>query len=64
MLFQNILEQSNEILNTLYWVLGIGVAWIVLRLIFKIAKKVFAIGCFGIIFLGLGYMLLSWMQVI
>lgn len=64
MLFQKILAQSNEILDILYWVLGIGVAWIVLRLIFKIAKKVFAIGCFGIIFLGLGYMLLSWLQVI
>jgi len=63
MLFQRILDQSNEILNILYWILGIGVAWIVLRFIFKVAKKVFAIGCFGIIAIGLLLMLLDWLQV-
>jgi hypothetical protein len=63
MLLEQILNQSNEILNTLYWVLGIGVAWIVLRFIFKLAKKVFAIGCFGIIAVGLAFMLLDWLQV-
>jgi hypothetical protein len=63
MLFERILDQSNEILNILYWVLGIGVAWIVLRFIFKLAKKVFAIGCFGIIAIGVLLMLLDWLQV-
>jgi hypothetical protein len=63
MLFERILDQSNEILNILYWILGIGVAWIVLRFIFKMAKKVFAIGCFGIIAIGLFLMLLDWLQV-
>ena len=63
MLFERILDQSNEILDILYWVLGIGIAWIVLRFIFKLAKKVFTIGCFGIIILGLIMILLDWLQV-
>ena len=63
MLFERILDQSNEILNILYWVLGIGISWIVLRFIFKLAKKVFTIGCFGIIILGLIMILLDWLQV-
>jgi hypothetical protein len=64
MLLQKMLEQSNEILNTLYWVLGIGVAWIILRFVFKLAKRVFFIGCFGILAIGLAFMLLNWLQVL
>lgn len=63
MLFERILDQSNEILNILFWILGIGVAWIVLKFIFKLAKKVFTVGCFGIIALGLVLMILDWLKV-
>jgi hypothetical protein len=64
MLLQNFLEQSDEILDILYWVLGIGAAWIVLRFVFKLAKKVFTIGCIGILVVGLAFMLLNWLQVL
>ena len=43
---------TPETLNTIYIVLGIAVAWVVLRFVLKLAKKIFAIGCFGIIVLG------------
>ena len=64
MLLRNFLEQSDEILDILYWILGIGAAWIVLRFILKIAKKVFTIGCIGILVVGFAFMLLNWLQVL
>ena len=64
MLLRNFLEQSDEILDILYWILGIGAAWIVLRFVFKLAKKVFMIGCFGIVVVGLAFMLLNWLEVL
>lgn len=43
---------SPDTINIIYIVLGVAVAWVVLRFILKLAKKIFAIGCFGIILLG------------
>ncbi len=43
---------NGDTLNILYIVLAVGVGWIVLRLILKLARRIFAIGCFAIVIIG------------
>lgn len=43
---------NGDILNILYIVLAVGVGWIVLRSILKLARRIFAIGCFAIVIIG------------
>lgn len=44
---------NGDIQNILYIVLAVGVGWIVLRVILKLARKIFAIGCFAIVIIGI-----------
>ncbi len=53
---------NPEILNTLYLILAIGVGWILLRFIFKLARKAFSIGCFAIVFIGIVLVAMQFIQ--
>ena len=44
---------NGDIQNILNIVLAVGVGWIVLRVILKLARKIFAIGCFAIVIIGI-----------
>lgn len=47
------LEKLNpDILNTIYIILAVGVGWIVLRFVLKLAGKVFKLGCLAIVVIG------------
>ncbi|MFN2145913.1 MAG: hypothetical protein ACK2T7_11230 [Anaerolineales bacterium] len=41
-----------EILHVLYIILAVGVGWIVLRFLLKLASKVFQLGCMAIVVIG------------
>lgn len=43
----------TQFVPILLLILGLGVAWIVVRFVFKLAMRVFVLGCLGIIVLGL-----------
>jgi hypothetical protein len=43
----------NQLIPVILLVLGLGVAWLVVRFVFKLAMRAFVLGCVGIIFLGL-----------
>jgi hypothetical protein len=43
---------NPDFLNKLYIILAVGIGWIVLRLILRVARKIFAIGCFAIVIIG------------
>jgi hypothetical protein len=43
---------NPELLNILYIILAVGIGWIVLRLLLKLASKVFQIGCLAIVVIG------------
>jgi len=42
-----------ELLQTLYLILAIGLGWIALRFILKLARKIFMTGCVSIVLFGL-----------
>ena len=44
---------NPELLNTLYLILAIGLGWIALRFILKLARKIFMLGCVSIVLFGL-----------
>jgi len=44
---------NPELYQTLYLILVIGLGWIALRFILKLARKIFMIGCVSILLLGL-----------
>jgi len=48
--FQELL--NPETLNILYIILAVGVGWIVLRFLLKLAGKVFKLGCLAIVVIG------------
>lgn len=43
---------NPQVLNTLYIILAVGVGWIVLRFVLKLAGKVFRLGCLAIVVIG------------
>jgi hypothetical protein len=36
---------NSELVNIVYLILAIGLGWIILRFILKLARKIFMIGC-------------------
>ncbi len=54
--------QGFQIPSIVIWIAAIGVAWVGLRLIFRLARKVFAWGCFGIIVLGFVLVFIQYFQ--
>ena len=44
---------NPELQQTLYLILAIGLGWIALRFLLKLARKIFMIGCVSILLLGL-----------
>ena len=44
---------NSELVNIVYLILAIGLGWIVLRFILKLARKIFMIGCISIVLFGL-----------
>jgi len=44
---------NPELHQTLYLILAIGLGWIALRVLLKLARKIFMIGCVSILLLGL-----------
>ena len=53
---------NPDLMNTIYWILAIGVGWIVLRFLFKLAKKIFAVGCFAIIVIAVLLVVAQYIQ--
>ena len=53
MLFAQIpVEDPTGLLPTLIFILFLGLIWVVIRTMFKLATKVFMLGCVGILALG------------
>ena len=46
------LDIVNKVLPALGLILVLGVAWLVIRFIFKIATRIFMLGCVAIVFIG------------
>lgn len=46
-------SQINQFIPMLIIVIGLGAAWLVTRFVFKTAKRIFSLGCAGIVILGL-----------
>ena len=42
-----------QIFPVLLLIVGLGVAWLIVRFVFKLAIRSFLMGCFGILLLGL-----------
>ena len=53
---------GSDISTILFWILAIGLSWIVLRFLLKLASKIFAIGCFAIIVIGLILLAMQYFQ--
>jgi len=43
---------TPDTLNTVWIILAVVVGWFLLRFVFKLAKRIFAIGCFAIVVLA------------
>ena len=43
---------SPDTLNIIYIALAVAIGWVLLRFIFRLAKRIFAIGCFAIVALA------------
>ncbi|MBN2045764.1 MAG: hypothetical protein JW757_12130 [Anaerolineales bacterium] len=43
---------GSDIINSLGIILAVGMGWIILRFIFKLARKVFQLGCLAIVIIG------------
>jgi len=41
-----------NIFSILIWILGLAIVFTVLKVVFKVARKVLVIGCFGLVALG------------
>ena len=52
-LYQVPVDQMDKIIGTIGFILVVGVVWFVLRTVFKIASKVFMMGCAAILVLGM-----------
>ncbi len=46
------LENQPEIVRILFLILALGLGWVILRFVLKVAKRIFMAGCFMIILLG------------
>jgi hypothetical protein len=44
---------SSDFLMIFEVILAVGVGWIILRFLFKLARKIFAFGCFAIVIVGI-----------
>jgi len=51
-LYQGMIEQASGLLPGLISILVLGMVWIVIRTVFKLAMKVFMVGCVAIVLLG------------
>ncbi len=54
---------SSDITTILFWIAVIGIGWVVLRFLLKLAGRIFAIGCFIIVLIGLVLLALQYIQV-
>jgi hypothetical protein len=43
---------GSDVLNIIGIILAVGVGWIILRFVFKLAQKVFQLGCLAIVIIG------------
>ena len=60
MLKDKLMPDGNQIFPGLLLIGGLGVAWLIVRSVFKIAMRSFLIGCAGILFVGLfAYLVVS-----
>lgn len=53
---------SSDISTILFWIAVIGIGWVVLRFLLKLAGRIFATGCFMIVILGLVLLALQYFQ--
>jgi hypothetical protein len=53
---------NSDIGTILLWIAAIGVGWIVLRFLLKLAGKIFAFGCFVIVLIGLVLLAMQFFQ--
>lgn len=49
--FEELFARS-DILGILVFILALGIGWLILRLIFKIATRIFMFGCGAILLIG------------
>ena len=59
MWYQEIL--ADPLLQVLLFVLALAVGWVLLRFIFKIAMRIFVVGCLALFILGAVLFVLSFM---
>jgi len=53
---------GSDISNILFWILAIGIGWIALRFLLRLAGRIFATGCFVIVLLGLFLLAFQYFQ--
>jgi hypothetical protein len=54
--------ENTELLNIVYLFAAIGVGWVVLRFLLKLARKIFMIGCVSIVLIGLVLFIAQYFQ--
>jgi hypothetical protein len=54
--------ENADYLNIVYIVLAIGAGWILLRFLFKLARKIFMIGCVSIVVIGVILFISQYLQ--
>jgi hypothetical protein len=59
--YQDIL--SDPLMKILLFILALAVGWLLIRFIFKLARRVFMIGCAAIVVLGVILIILGYIQV-
>jgi len=53
---------SPQTLNIIYLIIAIGIGWTILRLFFKLVKRIFAFGCFTILAIGAVLLIIQFLQ--
>jgi len=61
MWYQDIL--NDPLIQILLLILALGVGWLLIRFIFKLAKRVFMIGCAAIVIVGVILFFLGYIRV-
>ena len=57
MWYQDIL--ADPLLQVLLFILAVAVGWVILRFIFKIAMRIFVVGCLAIFIIGVIVLVLN-----
>jgi hypothetical protein len=61
MWYQDIL--NDPLMQIMVFILALAIGWLLIRFIFKLAKRVFMIGCVAILLLGAILFMLGYIQV-